>query len=117
MEYISKQNPEEGENILGEEKQWTKMFGEACGELSSETNPLPHNVFLISDSGYERWFSSMIERVDFSQFTETREAFHVNSLIGEQTEGLCVLEGTATQDSFLSIGSLFYNREYLSRRS
>ena len=93
------------------------MFGKACGELSSEINPLPHNVFLISNTGYESWFRSMIERVDFSQFTATKESFHVDLLIGKQTEGTCILNDKVTQDSFLSIGSLFYNREYLSRRS
>ena len=104
------------EDLAEEEKQWTKMFGKACGELSSDTRPLPQKVFLVADAGYGKWFRSMIERVDFSQFTVTHEVFQVNTLTGSQIKEACTLDDKATRDSFLSIASLFYNREYLSRR-
>lgn len=104
-------------DIFEEEKKWTEMFGKACEELSSITNPLPKNVFLIVDTDYKKWFSSMIEKIDFRQFTATQEAFHVNYLIGEQSDGVYVLENGAILDNFLIIDSLFYNREYIARRS
>jgi hypothetical protein len=104
-------------DIFEEEKQWTEMFGKACGELSSVSNPLPRDVFLIVDTDYKKWFSSMIERIDFRQFTATQEAFHVNYLIGEPADGVYVLENGAVLDNFIIIDSLFYNREYLARRS
>lgn len=103
------------ETIFEEEKQWTEMFGRACGELSSEINPLPQNVFLIANTDYEDWFRKMIERVDFSQFTATREAFNVNFLIGKNIDEVCTLSNEVVQDSFLIMDSLFYNREYLYR--
>ena len=103
------------ETIFEEEKQWTEMFGKACGELSSEINPLPQNVFLIANTDYEDWFRKMIERVDFSQFTATREAFNVNFLIGKNIDDVCTLNDEVVQDSFLIMDSLFYNREYLYR--
>ena len=103
--------------IFEEEKRWTEMFGEACGEISSEMNPLPQRVFLVADTDYADWFHKMIERVDFSQFTATREAFQVSSLIGEHMENVCVLRDGVTKDNFLIIDSLLYNRECLSRAS
>jgi len=54
--------------------------------------------------------------VDFSQFTTAREAFSVNFLAGKRVESACMLGDKATKDNFLNIGSLFYNREYLSRK-
>ena len=101
--------------IFEEEKQWADMFGRACGELSSETKPLPQRVFLISDHNYEDWFRKMIERVDFSQFTATREAFQVEMLIGEKMERTCTFNNKVIPDSFIVVDSLFYGREHLSR--
>ena len=118
------ENTDVKEAIFEEEKQWTDMFGKACSELSSETNPLPRKVFLVSDTNSSDWFHKMIERVDFSQFTVTREAFLVDSIIGNkleesimQVQGTVKLDSGVIQDNFLIMDSVFYNREYLSRRN
>jgi len=104
-------------NSAEEDSHWIEMFGKACEELSSENNPLPQTVFLVVDSDFSKWFSDMIEKVDFSQFTATREAFQVILLIGKQASGTYTLDSGVSHDSFLIIDSLFYNREYLARRS
>ena len=103
------------EILLEEEKKWIEMFGKACADLSSGMNPLPQSVFLVADSNHESWFRGMIERVDFSQFTTTKEAFEVTPLIDKQMEGACILGDKVVRDDFLIVDSLFYNREYLSR--
>ncbi|NQV93385.1 hypothetical protein HQ403_02700 [Candidatus Kaiserbacteria bacterium] len=112
---ISKTKSDIKGEVSEEEKKWTELFGKACEELSSETSPLPPHVFLIVDTPYEKWFHSMIERVDFSQFTATRDAFNVNPLLEKQVEGMCILHKGITYDNFLVIESIFYNREYLPR--
>lgn len=104
-------------DISEEEKRWTEMFGKMCGELSPKSNSLPQNVFLVADLDYRKWFSSMIERVDFSQFTVNREAFKVSFLVGDHIEEVYTLGNGVGQDDFLILDSLFYNREYFARRS
>ncbi len=101
------------EEFFEAEKKWTEMFGRACDELSSEINPLPRDVFLVVDNNYKNWFRSMIERVDFSQFTVTKEMFHVDSLTENQKDGTYTLGKDVVPDNFLIVNSLFYNREYL----
>lgn len=112
---LSKAESEIKEEVSEEEKKWVEMFGGACEELSSETSPLPQDVFLITDTSYEKWFRSLIERVDFSQFTATRQEFHVNHFIEKKIEGGCMIDKGVVSDNFLVIESIFYNREYLSR--
>jgi len=109
------ENTSEIKELLSkEEKLWTEMFGKACDEISSEVHLLPQDVFLIADGEYTHWFSRMIERVDFSQFTPTREAFLVHTLTGEHLEDVCTHSDGVTRDNFLIIGSLLHHRKYLS---
>ena len=109
-------NIETKESVFKEEERWVDMFENACANLSSETNPIPQNIFLITDSDYEKWFSSMIERVDFSKFIATKNDFIINLLIEKQFNGAYTLKDKVIKDNFLVIDSLFYNREYLARR-
>lgn len=114
---FSNNEPEKKAVIFEEEKQWTKMFERACGELSSEISPLPRDVFLIADTNYEEWFRGMIKQANLNGLIATQEIFRINLLIGKQIKEVCTLHSGVVQDSFLIMDSLLYNREYLSRRS
>lgn len=100
-----------------EEQKWTEMFGKACAELSLGAVPLPQTVFVVVDAVFEKWFQKMIERLDFSQFTTTRESFQAIPLVGTRIGEMCTMKEGVECDSFLATEALFYNREYRSHGS
>ncbi|MEX0652321.1 MAG: hypothetical protein WD509_03275 [Candidatus Paceibacterota bacterium] len=114
---LSSEDPEVKIDIKEEEKKWIDFFGKACEELSSDSMPLPREVFLITDTHYERLFRSMIEHVEFGQFTALKDPFLVKSFLKSKTKGMFLLDEGVLSDDFITIGALFYSREYLSRKS
>ncbi len=110
--YFSNKEGPMSDYLIEEEKQWVEMFGKSCGELATESEPLPERVFLVTSAEFEKWFTEMIGRVDFSQFTATRDVFKVEPLMSAKVSDLCKYKEGVPRDSFISTAALFYNKEY-----
>lgn len=95
--------------VQEEESRWKKYFGSACAELAA-SSPLPYQVILVASPEFEEWFTSLLERVDFGQFTSTNDTFRVTPLIRKDIELGCTVGDGVLRDPFLIIGALFSSK-------
>lgn len=100
------------EEVRTEGERWATLFGKACEELFTPESPLPGTVFLVTNPEFGKWFKENIERVDFSQFTVTREPFYTQLVLEEHVDDMCVIEKGASCDTFLAVDALFCAREH-----
>jgi len=92
------------------EQEWTRAFGDACGELSKK-NRMPTKTFVAIDKHYAPWFKKGIEKIDFGQFTVTGKPLEVQFLSPENTTRSFSFLKSAKRDSMLSLAILFVDKQ------
>ena len=104
-EMVRKVNP----LLEGAKNEWIEMFSKT---LASFVNTLstPHTIFVLAPEEIGCWYKDLLLTEPFHQCTRTEKDFNV-ILVGNETlhEHLTFKEGV-TQDSFMSLQSLFIRR-------
>jgi hypothetical protein len=107
---LSGEGAEDTPEMKKAEESWANLFGKTCAELASQGKQLPNTIFLVADDAFYPWFSRLIERIDFSQFTIRGSVFETTPLNSKAVTGLCTVSGGSSRDNFLIIDALFYNK-------
>ncbi len=89
--------------------EWIEMFSKSLADFVNDLS-IPHKVFLLAPEELACWYQDSLLNEPFHQYTLTEKDFSV-ILVGSETlhEYLLFNDGV-TQDSFMSLQSLFIRR-------
>lgn len=97
------------EALLSAAGEWMSSFQGALSTLS-ESFSIPSKVFFTSDKDIEGWFSSLITKEQFAQFTMTDEKFDVAPVNAAFLNDFCRFNSRSARDPFIMIETVFANK-------
>jgi cell division ATPase FtsA len=71
---------------------------------------IPHTIFLVSEGASKKWFSNLLDKSFFPEFTTTEDSFNV--ILGDNRilHDFCDFSSNAQNDSSLTMQSIFINK-------
>jgi len=83
-----------------------KAFGDACAVMEHQAK-LPSHAYIIASKETATWFENIVERFDFSQFTVTGKALHVDVISPESLRHSIKIRQHAELTTTLALDVLF----------
>jgi cell division ATPase FtsA len=71
---------------------------------------IPHNIFLICDSNAEKFYSNLLQKGNFPEFTTTKDSFNVIISGAGVLRDFCKMSYNVRQDPNLIIQSIYINK-------
>ena len=92
---------------------WLIKFQESLSNLCNDIS-VPATLYLVVNKEMADFFSELIKKEQFNQYTLTDSKFKVNFLGSEVFHGLASFEDDIIRDPFLIINSIYVNRFLLN---
>lgn len=89
--------------------EWLAQLQVALANLSNDIS-IPATIFLTVDPNYADFFSDLIKKEQFSQYTLTESKFTIRFLGNEELHEAVVFEKNVIRDPFLILESIYINR-------
>jgi len=90
------------QKLIATEQEFITTFGDVCTQLN-KIHRLPTRTLVLINPAYTEWFTALIERIDFSQFTVTGHTLQVTPLDSTKIKNLVVLPKSNTHNNDLSL--------------
>ena len=91
---------------------WLKKFQESLASLSNDIS-IPATIFIIVEKGWATFFTELIKKEQFNQYTLTESKFAITFLGTEELHGLASFEGDVVRDAQLITPAIYINRYML----
>ncbi|MBF05182.1 hypothetical protein CL644_00515 [bacterium] len=95
--------------LVSIEQEWIKAFGDACANLSKHSR-IPTKVYVSVDKRYGKWFKTVIEKIDFANFTITGKPLEAQILTLDRAKKSIKYKEGVKQDTVLALGVLFVDK-------
>lgn len=89
--------------------EWLNQLQVALANLSNDIS-IPATIFLTVDLNYADFFSDLIKKEQFSQYTLTESKFTIRFLGNEELHDAVTFEKDVHRDAFLVLESIYINR-------
>ncbi len=89
--------------------EWLKKFQESLANLSNDIS-IPANIFMMADKEWVFFFTDLIKKEQFNQYTLAEDKFKITPINSETLHGLATFEENVAREPFLIIGSVYVNR-------
>ena len=108
--HMSEESLQKFEPVITKYKtQWLKKFQEALSNLTNDIS-IPSTIFITVEHDLVEFFSEIIKKEQFSQYSLTESKFKVVFLGNQVLHGIAVFEQEINRDPFLIIESIYINR-------
>ena len=95
--------------MLDLKKEWLKTFQESLANLSNDVS-IPSAIYLSVDSDLTIFFTELIKKEQFNQYTLAESKFEVISLSTQALHGLVSFKEDVSRDPVLIIESVYVSR-------
>ena len=90
------------------ESELVRLFGDTFTRLARRRR-LPDRCIVSIDERYEQWFTGFMQKIDFSQFTVTTQAFSVEPLNAQHIRDAVTWNSGSHEETGLAVSAAFVN--------
>jgi len=98
-----------GKNLFDAGNTWVSSFEAALSQIATRIG-IPSTLFLSADDDSLSYFSGLVKRESFTQFTMTDEMFSIFPLSPAALNEFCQFDRTSMRDPFLMMESIFASK-------